>query len=85
MLNAGVGLAGLAVATLRVMRAGVKMGSGPRITKLEGAVLVVVITLPPLRERRERLQGRPVPGAENVDEVRCRAVAEIEQPGFAFD
>jgi hypothetical protein len=42
MLSDVAGLALLAMATLSVMRAGAKMGSGPSISKLEGAVLLLV-------------------------------------------
>ena len=41
MLSVEEGCALLAVATLRVMRAGARMGSGPSTTWLTGAVLFV--------------------------------------------
>src|SRR4051812_38494012 len=36
-------------------------------------------------ERRERLQYRAVIGLEHVEEMRRRAVAELEQPRFRSD
>ena len=41
MLSVGAGLALLLVATLSVMRAGARMGSGPSTTKLAGKALFV--------------------------------------------